>query len=57
MIVQKRLNSLWLKAMAAHDLAERGPLLWEFRDARQEHIDPLINAKQRNTKELPPSLL
>jgi hypothetical protein len=39
MIVQKRLNSLWLKAMAAHDRAEREPLLWEFRDALHEHID------------------
>jgi hypothetical protein len=54
---EKRLKSSWLKAMAAHDLAEREPLLGEFRDTLHEHIDRLIDAVQRNTKKLPPSLL
>jgi hypothetical protein len=36
---EERLNSLWLKAMAVHDPAERESLLWEFRDALHEHID------------------
>jgi hypothetical protein len=36
---EERLNSLWLKAMATHDPAERESLLWEFRDALHEHIE------------------
>jgi hypothetical protein len=36
---EERLNSLWLKAMAVHDPAERESLLWEFRDALHEYID------------------
>jgi hypothetical protein len=36
---EERLHSLWLKASAAHDPAERERLLWEFRDALHEYID------------------
>jgi hypothetical protein len=36
---EERLNSLWLKVVAAHDPAERDNLLFEFRDALHEHIE------------------
>jgi DNA-directed RNA polymerase specialized sigma24 family protein len=52
---EERLKNLWLKALAAHDLAEREPLLWAFRDALHEHIDQC--RAENNTKKIRPSLL
>ena len=50
---EERLNHLWLKAMVAHDPAERDALLWEFRDALHEHIE---QCRARSTKKLPASI-
>jgi hypothetical protein len=49
---EERLNSLWLKAMAAHDPAEVETLLWEFRDALHDSIDQCRAEKHQEASAL-----